>query len=337
MKKILPFLVILCFNTAAFCQVVTGTVIDKKDRSKIGYATIYFNGTFIGTSSDINGDFKLDVSKSASMPLTVSCIGYFSRTLTDFSADKPLIIYLEPKDIEMNEIVVAAKSLSRKRKANLRLFKDEFLGVTAIAKSCEIMNEKDITFNYGSDRDTLKAFASKPIVINNKALGYKISYYLDKFEYDKNSMSFRYSGNMIFNEDLATDETNGELYQKNRKLTYLGSRMHFFRSLWADDLFLSGFEVRSSDNKNLSYDDLVIKEISKIKGSLITYNKFILCPTTTTLSIYYGNSLSKIVFHKPKVYFKGDGFFDYSGISWQGEMVTKRIGDSLPYEYQPQL
>jgi hypothetical protein len=333
MKKILPLLAILCFNTAAFCQVVTGTVIDKKDQSKIGYATIYFNGTFIGTSSDINGNFKLDVSKSASMPLTISCIGYFSRTLTDFSADKPLIIYLEPKDIEMNEIVVAAKSLARKRKANLRLFKDEFLGVTSIAKSCEIMNEKDITFNYGSDRDTLKAFASKPIVINNKALGYKISYYLDKFEYYKNNMSFRYSGNIIFNEDLATGGTNRKLYEENRRFTYFGSRMHFFRALWSDDLTASGFEVRSSDNKELSYENLVIKEISDIKGSLITYNKFIMYPTT--LSIYYGNGSSKIEFHKPKVYFKSDGYYDYWGISWQGEMVTKRIGDTLPYEYQP--
>jgi hypothetical protein len=331
--RIIIIIFIIGFNTVAYCQVISGTVIDKKDRSKVGYATIYFNGTFIGTSSDINGDFKLDVSKSASMPLTISCIGYFSRTLTDFSADKPLVIYLEPKDIEMSEIVVAAKSLARKRKANLRLFKDEFLGVTAIAKSCEIENEMDITFNYDSDHDTLKAFASKPILINNKALGYKISYYLDKFEYNKKDMSFCYTGNIVFIEDMAKYKTNAELYEKNRNFTYLGSRMHFFRSLWADDLTASGFEVINSENKYLSYDNLVSKEVGNLNGSKITYNTYLKSPSK--LSIYYNKNTSYIVFRKPKVYFDSTGFYDYSGTIWQGEMVTKRIGDTLPYEYQP--
>jgi hypothetical protein len=334
MKKIFLILLFIGLSTAAYNQVISGTIIDKKDKSKICFATVYFNGTFVGTSSDINGDFKLDVSKSASMPLTISCIGYYSRTLTDFSADKPLIIYMEPKAIEMSEIVVAAKSLARKRKVNLRLFEEQFLGITAIAKSCEIINEQDITFNYGSDRDTLKAFASKPILIYNKALGYKITFYLDKFEYYKKSTSFSYTGNIIYTEDLTTDETNKQLYEDNRKFTYLGSRMHFFRALWANDLTSSGFEVMNSEDKNISYDNIVIKEVGSLKGSLITYNYFLKYPSK--LKIYNGKSLSYIEFRKPKVYFEKSGYYDYSATIWSGEMVTKRIGDTLPYEYQPE-
>jgi len=333
MKKILLIALLICISALAYNQVISGTILDKKDKSKICFATVYFNGTFVGTASDINGDFKLDVSKSASMPLTISCIGYYSRTLTDFSTDKPLIIYLEPKDIEVSEVVVAAKSLARKRKANLRLFKEEFLGMTAIARNCEIMNEKDISFNYGSDHDTLKAFASKPILIYNKDMGYKISFYLDKFEYYKNNASFSYSGNIIFNEDLTTDETNKQLYEDNRKLSYLGSRMHFFRALWANDLTSSGFDVRNSEDKNLSYDDLVIKEVGGIKGSLVSYNYYLKYPLK--LRIYYGRNLSNIEFRKSKVYFEKSGYYDYSATIWSGEMLTKRIGDTLPYEYQP--
>ena len=327
-------ILLIGFSTTTYSQVISGTILDKKDKSKICFATVYFNGTFVGTASDINGDFKLDISKSASMPLTISCIGYYSRTLTDFATDQSIIVYLEPKAIEMNEIVVAAKSLTRKRKANLRLFKDEFLGMTAIAKSCEIMNEKDITFNYGSDHDTLKAFASKPIRIYNKALGYQISYYLDKFEYYKKSASFSYTGNIIFNEDLTTDETNKQLYEDNRKFSYLGSRMHFFRALWANDLTSSGFDVRNSEDKNLSYDNIAVKEVGGLKGSLISYNYYLKFPLK--LSIYYGRNQSNIEFHKSKVYFEQSGYYDYSAIIWSGEMVTKRIGDTLPYEYQPE-
>lgn len=333
MRIFLLIILIISFHTAAYCQVINGTIIDKKDKSKICCAAIYFNGTFVGTSSDMNGDFKLDISKSASMPLTISCIGYYSRTLTDFSAVKPLIVYLEPKAVEMNEIVVAAKSLTRKRKVNLRLFKNEFLGTNDIARSCEILNEKDITFNYDSDRDTLKAFATKPILIYNKALGYKISYYLDKFEYCKKDASFYYAGNIIFNEDLTTNETNRELYEENRKLTYLGSRMHFFRALWANDLVASGFSIKNSDNKNLKYDNIVTNENHDLLNAPVTNNKFIISPIPLIIS--YGKYLSKAEFRKTQVYFDATGYYDYSGICWIGEMVTKRIGDTLPYEYQP--
>jgi len=329
----LLIILIISFHTAAYCQVINGTIIDKKDKSKICCAAIYFNGTFVGTSSDMNGDFKLDVSKSASMPLTISCIGYYSQTMTDFTTVNPLIVYLEPKAVEMNEIVVTAKSLTRKRKVNLRLFKNEFIGTTNIARSCEILNEKDITFNYDSDRDTLKAFASKPILIYNKALGYKISYYLDKFEYCKKDASFYYTGNIIFNEDLTTNETNRDLYDAKRKLTYLGSRMHFFRALWANDLVASGFSIRNSDSKKLKYDSIVINENQDQLNIPVTYNKFITSPTTLIIS--YEKYFSNIEFLKTQVYFDATGYYDYSGICWIGEMMTKRIGDTLPYEYQP--
>ena len=102
-----------------YSQKIRGTILDQATKNKINFAYIYFNGTFVGTNSDKDGNFELDISKYASMPLTISCIGYNSVTLTNFSNEKPIIIYLEPKAIEMNEIVVAAKSLARKRKANL--------------------------------------------------------------------------------------------------------------------------------------------------------------------------------------------------------------------------
>src|SRR5664280_2404130 len=112
----------------------------------------------------------------------------------------------------MKEVVIASKSLARRRKANMNLIKNIFLGTTENARKCKISNENDITFNYNSCRDTLKAFASKPILINNKALGYKISYYLDKFEYYKELNSFSLIGNIVFNEDLTNRNPDKQLY-----------------------------------------------------------------------------------------------------------------------------
>lgn len=324
MRKIVIFLLLINFCPFVYSQIIRGTVYDKSNNSRINFASIYLNGTFVGTLSDLNGNFELDISKNASMPLTISYIGYYSVTLTGFSTDKPLLIYLTPKIYEMNEVVISSKSLARRRRANLNLFKNVFLGTTANAKNCEILNEGDITFNYDSDRDTLKAFASKPILINNKALGYKITYYLDRFEYHKKNRTMLITGSQIFNEDYAVEETHKQLYERRRKNAYLGSRMHFFRALWADDLISAGFTVKNSDGRYLSYKDIV-EEKNRLK-----YLKY-----SEKLSIIYNAKLSNIVFIKEKVYFDKDGHFDQSGtsISWEGEMMDQRVGDMLPYTY----
>jgi hypothetical protein len=231
----------------------------------------------------------------------------------------------------MNEVVISSKSLVRRRKANMNLFRNLFLGTTYIARNCKISNENDITFNYDSDTDTLKAFASKPILISNSALGYKITYYLDKFEYCKKDRSMFFAGNMIFNEDLETNETQEHLYKETRNEAYRGSRMHFFRALWADDLKSAGFKVKNSSGRNLSYKDIV--EVTP-GDSLNKNTKFL--KYSETLTILYSTRLSWIVFLKEKVYFDKDGYFDQSGrgISWEGEMMNQRVGDMLPYSFK---
>jgi hypothetical protein len=109
------------------------------------------------------------------------------------------------------------------------------------------------------DRDTLKAFASKPIIIYNNSLGYKITYYLDKFEYYKKSKSFLYKGSAFFTEDMADEMTQKKFFDKRRKSAYLGSRRHFFRSFWTNSLKSNGFIVKNTEGKILNYEDLVIE------------------------------------------------------------------------------
>jgi hypothetical protein len=263
------------------------------------------------------------------MPLTISALGYYSITLPDFSKDKPLVVYLTPKVFELNEVVIKSKSLSRERKEKLILFRNEFLGTTENGQNCEITNEKDISFNYDSDKDTLKAFASKPLLINNRRLGYKITYYLDKFEYYKKTKSFFYQGTIIFNEDSISDKTQKQSIDRRRRYAYLGSRMHFFRELWTNNLSKSGFKILNSSDENLDYKNLVIQKDSLRK--FLSYNEKI------GIGYYSRTPSSYIVFHKNEVFFDKNGYFDSSGVAWEGQMAKLRIGDLLPYEYSNNL
>jgi len=258
------------------------------------------------------------------MPITVSATGYYSVTIADFSTSQPLKIYLNPKVIKLDEVSVKAKSLVRQRKANLKVFTNEFLGTTGNAQNCIILNEDDIKFDYSSDSDTLRALASKPIIIDNRALCYSVNYFLDNFEFDRKNRTTFFYGNIIFNEEISSTSTK-EYFEYKRKKTYLGSRGHFLRSLWMDDLKTNEFTVYSYNAKNLKYNDVVSEDENGTK--FISYPEF--------LEIVYHNFVSYLEFCEKYVYFQANGYFDPSGLKWRGEMANHRIADWLPYEYDP--
>ena len=325
MKKSILFFIFINVYLAGYNQVIKGTIYDSKTKSIIYSASVYFTGTLVGTLSDQNGNFQIDISKYRSMPLTISAIGYYSVTLTDLTPGKPLLVYMNPKVFELNEVVVKARPNVWKRRENLTIFRNEFLGKSANAMNCEIINENDIRFTNSSDNDTVKAYAINPLIINNKALGYKITYYLDKFEYYKQSTTFFFRGNIIFMEDSTSSATEKEYFGRKRKAAYLGSRMHFFRALWVDDLNSAGFGIKNSANETLGYKKIVYQKDS--------HTKYLKYHGTLGISYLAKNPASFVTFLKEQVYFDANGYFDPSGITWEGDMAKQRIADLLPFEY----
>ena len=320
------FLVILFlhFGMLIYAQKITGLVLNQDTREPVDFASVFFNGTFVGTTTNESGYFELDVSKYRTRPLTVSAVGYHPASITEFTPRESHQVLLKRRVFEIEEVSVTSRSLVRKRKACMRIFKKEFIGLTSNARRCYILNERDISFNYDSDKDTLRAFASKPILIQNLSLGYDISYHLERFEYDRTTKTVLYTGNIIFNRDLIEDEESLEKYERRRAYAYSGSCKHFFRSLWANSLKESGFSVstyRTGDP--LNYENIVFQDLTGSKS--LQYNQ--------DLQIAYYDQLSYISFREYKVIFEQDGFFDPTTIIWTGKMSLQRIADFLPYEY----
>ena len=328
MRKITLVIVLINFCTITYNQIIKGTIQDQSTKNPISFAAVYFNGTYVGTHSDQNGNFEIDISKNKSMPLIVSALGYYSNAVSDLSSDKYYRIYLKPKIFELDDVVISTRGkakIRRERKANIKIFRKIFIGQTQNAKKCEIVNENDLMFKYSSFVDTISALAIKPLLIENKALGYRISYYLDKFEYSEQTDYFYFYGNIMFLEDSTTREKRTQSYERRREIAFLGSRMHFFRTLWGNDLDSSGYSVLDINNNILCYDDLVIQA-----DSLSKYLK-----NMGILEISYTKKIPKthIIFTQDSVCFNKNGNFDGNGVRWDGEMANQRIADHLPYEY----
>jgi len=301
--------------------------MDLNSQAVLDFAAVYFSGTSTGTYTTQKGYFELDISQHKSMPLTISALGYYSVTLDDLSDNKFYIIYLTPKEYELSEVVITAKNNSLRRRISLNTFKREFLGTTSNARSCYLENENDVMLILKSQGDTLKAYSLNPLIIHNKALGYKLIYYLDKFEYSNSKGYFRIIGSCIFISDTTNFINLQKQFDRRRLTTFLGSRMHFFRSLWENNLDQDGFVVTDFSGNKITYDKIVTQTDS--------LSKYISFPGKQLLIYYTGLQHGIINMIKDSVDFDEDGFFDPIGILWDGKMAEKRIGDLLPFEYKP--
>ncbi|MFH0842032.1 MAG: carboxypeptidase-like regulatory domain-containing protein [Bacteroidota bacterium] len=328
MRKIIIILVVINIYHVAYNQIIKGVVQDQSTKNPINFAAVYFNGTFVGTHAGQNGNFEIDISKNRSMPLIISALGYYSAVVSDLSPDKYYRIYLKPKVFELNDIVISDKGdarIRRERRTNIKIFREIFIGKTLNAQKCEILNKNDLLFKYDSSGDTIKALSIKPLLIENKALGYKITYYLDRFEYSEQTDYFYFYGNIMFLEDSITRVKHAQNIEEKREIAFLGSRMHFFRTLWGNDLDSSGYSVLDAKHRKLSYNDLVIQTDS--------LSKFIKNPGTLTISYNQGTPETYLTLTQDSVGFYKNGSFNGSGIKWDGNMAVQRIADQLPYEY----
>lgn len=119
-KQILkPFrllLLLFCFCSALFANAqgftVTGTVLDESDEPMIG-ATVSVKGTpSIGTSTDFDGKFSLNVP-DADCSLNVSYIGYDPVTIP-VKGRKDITIKMKPNENALDEVVVVGYGVQKK-------------------------------------------------------------------------------------------------------------------------------------------------------------------------------------------------------------------------------
>jgi len=320
----------LCFYSMGYAQVISGTVYDKSTSEVIPFASIYFNGTAIGTTSNENGNFELTVPKELSNPLIVSSVGFYSETLTNFLANEKLSVQLVPKTYDLLDVEVTGDESRNIRKAYFPKFRIEFLGKKLNPRHCRILNESDILLHYDRNEKSLKAFAMRPIQIQNDELGYKISYFLDRFEFNLAKHSLVYIGNYIFAPLNARDRRQQNEFEKRRGEAYLGSRMHLFRSLWDGSLEASGFRIVDSTGTILPLDKLVV---SKKPSEGAAPQKF-LVKRGPMLVFYKGfTNQTKMYLQNDFIPFDENGYFDPLGIVWDGDLGEQRIADLLPFEY----
>lgn len=262
--------------TSSFAQgiySISGTVRDEKET--IPGAAIYLSGTKISTLSNNDGKFSIGNLPAGNYDLLVQVVGYLPYAKSVIISDKNIQIdaVLKANAVTLREVVIKPDP---NRLAYLNLFKDYFIGRTPNAKDCKILNTEVLLIDYDKRNRVLSVNSNEFLIIENKALGYRIKYLLQNFEYDYKTHIVYFAGFPYF-EEMNGSKSKINRWNKKRNIAYNGSPAHFFRSLYNGCSESEGFAIHklaTIENKNRKPDSVIAKNIRSLTTGANAMNVF---------------------------------------------------------------
>lgn len=335
---------------------ISGRVTDENQKPVNG-ATIFIDGTQLVTLTNAGGKYDITIPHAGSYHLLVKMLGYntIGRDVRITNQSAELNFNLSVKSVVLQSVNIGGDNAWAN---NLAIFKKEFLGTTDNANSCEIINPKIIYFS--TAKNMLYASADDFLIIENKRLGYRIKYLLKTFEHSTTAHT-AYNGDVVFEELSGTDQQK-QKWANNRLEAYKGSMMHFLRAIFTNTTLQEGFVTNEmytgGGNNYYNQTPAKIEEmVTAIDTSFIYFNfkglRVLYDPAKAAkalkrhstaanqegLPVKNGTNESQLI-----LYLKDPVIIDSRGAVSSGYLLSflirggwtyKRVGDQLPFEYQP--
>jgi 6-pyruvoyl-tetrahydropterin synthase len=243
MKAVLLLLVAIGCYPSTFSQSLHGIILNAKTKAPIPGCSVYLNNTSRGDVSNAKGEFTINRVPSGKYELIASSIGYdtYILSLSSEQVSGPLTIELGTKSVDLEAVIVEPYEKHGWQKWG-KLFLDNFIGTGGHSNECAIKNQNAIRFHYSKKNERLSVTATEPLVIENKALGYSISYDLKQFSIDF-STNIVVTLGLTFFREVPASEKRMKKFIEQRDHSYLGSVAHFMRSMQENRLTENGFTV----------------------------------------------------------------------------------------------
>lgn len=324
----------LFVSFSGITQTFSANVLDDKTKAPIESASIYFDNTTIGTTTNSEGKFSVFYTDATQSNLIISYLGYETATILDYRQKNNRTIYLKPANSVLEEVVINTDDgLTRRQK--LKLFKQQFLGQSTFGRSCKILNENTLILKYNKRQKQLTASSVEPLIIENKSLQYLISFNIQTFDLnfsyveEKNNIfnikSVGYTGNTFYKN---LEDFNKKKAEKNRQKAYNGSVLQFMRALYNENLEAENYQVFFKRFKTDPWKHFEIQPITNANTKRILLDK----PVTI---LYNNKNQSKITFLNPAILVDEYGnYVDVTKVLFSGAMGNQRVGDLLPLDYK---
>jgi len=266
-KSTILSLLLLLLGCNVFSQntfSISGKVRDNQ--GGLPGAGVYLSGYKIATVADNNGNFNLPNLKPGSYDLLVQMVGYLPYSKSVIISDKPVQVDLLLKEntVQLNEVTIRADP---NRAKYIKQFTEYFIGITPNSKQCKILNPQVLNVDFDVTKSLLTVKTTEFLIVENKALGYRLKYMLDYFEYNSRTHIIYFSGHPFF-EELKASTAKKKKYIEARETAYYGSSQHFFRSLYENRSKEEGFlinKIIKTPNPNRYPENVINENITKIK------------------------------------------------------------------------
>ncbi len=154
-KGMLPGVIVALLGLIQFGNaqsgIISGKVIDAKDRNPVAFANVFVTPSETGVATDLDGNFKISVLPPGTYDIRISYVGYRTKLISEqlVSSNRPLelVIELEPSGQDIEEVVVQASPFRRTEESPLSL---RNVGVAEIKR------------NPGGNRDISRVIQSFP-------------------------------------------------------------------------------------------------------------------------------------------------------------------------------
>jgi hypothetical protein len=226
---------------------ISGRITDALDGNGIPSVMVFIAGTATGTSTDLDGNYRLRIIGAGSYQLVVSCVGYQTVNKDIEPGNKSLVFDADLQVHELGEIEVSAKVQFRQRDINL--FWRTILGKNPAPRTIQAKNSKAVYYFYNTETRILTVTCREPLQIINNETGYHIHYILNNFKHDYNTGITNWNYQYLFTELKPATIRQKEIWEKNRTKVYDVSIPKFIRSLYHNSLLSDGFVLASIEKK----------------------------------------------------------------------------------------
>ncbi|RYY40220.1 MAG: carboxypeptidase-like regulatory domain-containing protein [Chitinophagaceae bacterium] len=243
MNRVVLICCLLLLQMAALTQgVLRGLVTDSSSKQPLAGASVFLSNTSIGTTANARGEFELPLP-AGKFDLVVSAVDHetFYRSINSTQLPALLTVRLVPKARELETVVIQPYEKDGWAKWG-SFFIENFIGTSEQAQRCIIRNKETIRFRLDHRANTLSAYAREPIIVEHKALGYRIRYQLEEFVYDFGTRAIRFYGFPLY-EEMKGGEARKRKWAEQRREVYYGSMMHFMRAVFRNRLVEEGYEI----------------------------------------------------------------------------------------------
>lgn len=328
---------------------IQGTITEEGTGETLPAVHAYISQTTVGTTSDETGFFEFNTTLTGTHELVFSFVGFKTKRLAVYlDSDLDIDVELEPDTFSLDEVEVVTTGDAVWYR-NLERFKNRFIGTSYFARQAEIKNPWVIDFDKDDEGQQI-AYTSRPIEIENHALGYKLYIDLVDFTWDESENVGLYTFYSRF-EEMQTDSRREQTsWESSRERSYRGSFEHFLKSLYNDQLTRNRFEpvVEGTENR-IQIEQLSEFEMRRVRNILTVQGTA--APRSlkgfrlySPVDVLYGRSgrvtdsraRSRLVpMHDSGIFLVTEAgrLFDPAAIRVDGAWSDERVGDLLPITF----